>query len=396
MSTSKEPQLFILLLLASFASVSAVLFTPALPEMAKQFGITSAQAQLTMTTFLVGYAFGNLPYGPFSNRFGRKPAIYVGALLAVVGCLIILLAGVLDAFWLLLVGRFLSALGSSVGLKITFTMIGDVFSQTQASKKISYVMLSFAIAPGLAIALGGLLTNHFGWVSCFYFLTAYSLLLLALSTLLPETCQKQDMDALDGVKILTSLAQKLKNKKLVTCALLMGCATSFVYLFASEAPFIGIDKIGLSPDVYGILNFIPPVGMIIGSFFALRLAGKWEILPIMTLGIVIALLGAAAMFVLFLLDIVSLYTLFIPMPFIYVGLSLIFSNTSALAMSHAKNKSNASAVMNFINMGVSVAALLTLESLTSHKAYILPLFFLLLGGLMLVLHLSLLRSRTHN
>jgi|ERR1700722_16026643 len=393
-SHSQEPQLFILLLLASFASVSAVLYTPALPAMAESLKITNAQAQISMTAFLIGYAFGNLPYGPFSNRYGRKPAIYVGILIAIIGTLLILLAGALHSFLVLVIGRFIAALGSSVGLKITFTMIGDVYSQTKATKKISYVMLSFAIAPGLAIALGGLITNQFGWESCFYFLTVYSALLLLLSIRLPETGQEKDLEALNGTKIVTGLLKKLKNRDLVTCAIIMGCATSFVYLFASEAPFVGINHIGLRADTYGLLNFIPPVGMIIGSFFAHQLAGKKNILTIMVMGIGIALLGSIVMFISFLGGTINIWSLFIPMPFIYIGLSLIFSNASGLAMTGAKNKSNASAVMNFINMGTSVLALTTIESLPSHKVYVLPLFFLFLGCLMLILRFTFLRQVT--
>ena len=384
-SHSKEPQLFILLLLASFASVSAVLFTPALPELTKSLGVSSSQAQLSMTAFLIGYAFGSLPYGPFSNRYGRKPAIYVGILLAIIGSLLILMAGSLHSFWLLLGGRFLSALGSNVGLKITYTMIGDVYSQTKATKTISYIMLAFAIAPGLAIALGGLLTDQFGWTSCFYFLAAYSVLLLLLCIFLPETSHGIDPEALEPAKIKEGFLKKLKNKKLVTCAFIMGCATSFVYLFASEAPFIGIETLGLEADEYGALNFIPPIGMIIGSFFSYQLAGKKDILSIILLGIVISTLGAIAMLTLFLGGVINLWTLFIPMPFIYIGLSFIFSNASGLAMSHAQNKSNASAVMNFINMGVAVLSLVLIEALPTHQAYNLPLFFLILGIVMFVL-----------
>lgn len=393
---AKEPPLFILLLLASFASVSAVLFTPALPEIARNLGISSGQAQLSMTAFLIGYALGNLPYGPLSNRYGRKPTIYLGIIIAIVGTVLILIAGAFHAFWLLIFGRFLAALGSCVGLKITFTMIGDIYSQTQATKKISYIMLSFAIAPGLAIGLGGFLTSHFGWEGCFYFLTLYSIVLFGLSFLLPETQKEPDLEALNIAKIKTGFVQKLTNKRLVICALIMGCTTSFVYLFASEAPFIGIERIGLKVDEYGLLNFIPPIGMIIGSFFANQLAGKRENISILLLGILIALVCSIAMLLLFLSGFVTLWTLFVPMPFVYIGLSLIFSNASGLAMSQTKDKSNASAVMNFINMGVSVFSLLLIEALPIHETYTLPLFFLFLGVLMLTLWFAFTKTSSIN
>lgn len=389
MTKTKEPSLFILLLLVSFASISAVLFTPALPAISRLLGISNGQAQLTMSVFLIGYAIGNLPYGPLSNRYGRKPTVYIGTLLATFGSLLVVFAGKAQLFWLFIVGRFLMALGSSVGIKIAFTMIGDTYQQEKATKKISYLMLAFAIGPGLAIAFGGFLTDRFGWESCFYFLTGYSVFIFVLSLFLPETGPEPDLEALNLSKIKAGYAQKFKNKKLITCALLMGCGTSFVYLFASEAPFIGIGYIGLTPDIYGLLNFIPPVGMIIGSITSNFFAGNKEPLTLIRMGILISLAFSILMLILFLFNLVTSWSLFIPMPFLYIGLALIFSNSSSLAMTHAKNKSNASAVMNFVNMGVSVVTLFIVEALPSHPPYVMPLFFIGIAIAMVMLRMRL-------
>ncbi len=378
----REPSLFILLLLVSFASVSAVLFTPALPEISRDLGITTSQAQLTISLFLIGFALGSLPYGPISNRYGRKTATYIGLTLAMLGSLLIALS---HDYQLFLLGRFLTALGSSVGMKIAFTMIGDVYDGPAATKKISYMMLSFAIGPGAAIAIGGFLTTHFGWNSCFYFLIGYSLFMVFMTSLLPETIKERDMEALNFAKIKIGYLAKFKNKKLVTAALLMGGATSFVYLFASEAPFIAINQIGLSEESYGYLNFIPPIGMIAGTFLTNGLARR-ETLSVLLIGITISLGAAALMLALFLLGYLNRWTLFIPMPFLYIGLSLIYSNASATALSVAKNKSNASAVMNSISVATCVVILFAVQALNLRAAFVLPLGFLMVCLLMLPLH----------
>lgn len=387
----KAPPLFILLFLVSFASVSAVLFTPALPEITQKLGITISDAQLTMSLFLIGYALGNLPYGPLSNRFGRKPALFFGISLAIFGSLLILLAGAFQLFWLFVLARFLTALGSSAGLKVVFTMIGDVYEREKATKRISYCMLAFSMGPGLAIALGGFLTKQFGWESCFYFLTVYSIFLLILTFYLPETCKELDRDALQLKKIATGYLSKLKNKKLITCALLIGCGTAFAYLFASVAPFIGIKLIGLSPDTYGLLYFIPSSGMVIGSLLSLHFAGKANAFFLIWIGILIALSSSLVMFLLFLFKIITPFSLFLPMPFIFIGLSFIFANASSLALTHAKNKSNASAMMHFINIGTSVLTLFFVELIPFHQAFILPLFFIGISVILLFLRRRLVR-----
>src|SRR5580700_3998703 len=88
MQSNRHLPFFTLLLMISFASVNAVLFTPALPAIAHFFMLSNDQAQLTVSWFLVGYALGQLIYGPLANRFGRKPALYAGISLQIVSSLL--------------------------------------------------------------------------------------------------------------------------------------------------------------------------------------------------------------------------------------------------------------------------------------------------------------------
>lgn len=184
---SERPVLAILLFIVSFPSVLAVLYTPALPTIVQKMGISEAQAQATLSVFLIGYAIGVLPYGPLSNCFGRKKALYAGAWIALFGACLAIMATALSCFWMLILGRFITAFGCSAGLKIAFTIIGDLYEKKEATKKTSAIILAFAIAPNLAIAIGGFLTQFFGWKSCFYFMSLYCCLILFLATRLPET-----------------------------------------------------------------------------------------------------------------------------------------------------------------------------------------------------------------
>ena len=106
--------LLILLLLISFPSICALLFTPALPDLAQQYQLLDRQAQTAMSVFLVGYTFGMLPYGPIANRYGRKKALLSGLTLAWIGTMISLLS---DSFFIFCLGRFFQALGAAAGLK---------------------------------------------------------------------------------------------------------------------------------------------------------------------------------------------------------------------------------------------------------------------------------------
>ncbi len=382
---SKQPQFLILLLLVSFGSVGAVLFTPALPMITKFFHVTVGQAQMTITAYVIGYALGQLPYGPIANRFGRKKTLYIGISLAIAGSLLCALSAPLDSFVLLIAARFLQALGGCVGIKISFTMIGDVYKQTEATKKISQVMIAFAIMPGVAIAIGGWITQYINWESCFYLLALFGAFILWLSTRLPETAKSLNPNALNLTSILRGYSAKFMNQRLVISALMLGCGTAVVYVFAAKAPFIGISLIGLTPDVFGTYNLIPLVGMVLGSLASAKLAGRFSVSTLLISGIGACLLATFTMLIPFSLGIFTPWTLFFPMALIYLMEGVVYANASSFGMASAKNKSNGSAVLNFINLSTTAAAVLAAEFIYPESPLLLPLFFVVFFLLMILL-----------
>lgn len=380
------PKRFILFLLISFASVSAVLFTPALPDIARSFQVSEAIGQWTMTIFLIGYTLGQLPYGPISNQLGRKKAIYIGATLACLGSLICLFA---SSFALFCIGRFIQALGSAAGLKVSFTMIGDQHAGSKATRALSYVMLAFAIMPGVGTAIGGFLTVAYGWQGCFTFLSCYSVAIGLLCTLLPETSHKLDPTALEVGKIIKALGRQFKDPFLVWHALLMGMGTSLIYLFATVAPYISIEQLGLSPDQYGLWNLIPAGGMVIGLLSSAQLATRLAPRIAMLSGLLLSLIGAFLMGAFFSNGYVYPVTLFIPGLLLLVGDTIFFGSASGKALSEASDKSNASAVMQFINMGVATSFVLCTGIALPFAPLVLAAIFALISFLALGIWLKL-------
>src|SRR6202007_505242 len=78
-------ELLVLLgMLQAFAPLSIDMYLPAMPGMEKVFHASTAAVQLTMVTFLIGFAPGQSLYGPITDRFGRKPPLYVSLSLFIV------------------------------------------------------------------------------------------------------------------------------------------------------------------------------------------------------------------------------------------------------------------------------------------------------------------------
>ena len=389
MKTTQSISFLTLLLMISFASVNAVLFTPALPNIATFFHITDSMAQQTILWFLIGYALGQLIYGPLSSYFGRKKALYLGIGLQIISSLICILAGLLHEYLLLVTGRFLMAVGAGVGLKMCFTLVNENYEPKVASQKMAYLMLSFAITPGLSIALGGILNAHFGWMSCFYAGAFYGVILFWLITRLPTLQETLNPQAFQLNHLLHGYAIPLKNSKLVLGGVMMGSATSFIYVFSALAPFIAMNLMGMNSAQYGAANILPAIGLALGSIISAQLTKHRSLQFTMGIGMLISVIGVITMLILTILHTSALISLFIPMFIIYGGLSLIFANVSTLAMNQVQDKAHGSAVMNFINM--SMATVIVFGSgCFAINSLLLPIIFI---GLMVIMGLMFIAFR---
>jgi DHA1 family bicyclomycin/chloramphenicol resistance-like MFS transporter len=377
------------MLLFSFFSVAAVVYTPAYPELAKQLHLSNTQAQWIMTLFMLGGAFGRLPYGPLGNRLGRKKTLLIGLFVCLLGTVMILSA---QGYLFICLGRVIQALGAAVCLKIGYTMIGDVYTGIAATKLLAYANLFYAVLPGISTAISGALVSSYGWRGGFWFFLLFTLLVLILSCFLPETAKKIDPKALQIGKIACGYAEQLKNPDLLMWGSLMGLSTAILYMFAQQAPFIAIEEIGMSPLAYGSFYLIPAFGIVGGSVLTAWMAHRINTHQGMLLGILITLLGSLGLGLLIWWP--SVWTLFLPQLVIQFGDIVLYTNASSETLSRAQDKSNASAIVLFVNSLIAMVGTFLIGTLAPRSLASMPIAFLLIGGMMLVIWRKLLTSKT--
>lgn len=375
----KHAHLAILILLISFGSIGAVIYTPGLPQIASYFLITDNTAQATVSCYLIGYAVGQLLYGPLANRFGSRLTIKIGAVLAIVGSIGCIFSYYANSFSLLILSRCVMALGAACGLKMTFTVSSKLFSYEENARAMGLLTMAFAITPGLGVYLGSVLVSAFNWTGPFYLMTFYSWLIFILANKLPEVYSSKDYHALRLVSIYSNYAVQLKDKQIIFGGLVLGlCCTSIIYIFATVAPFIAMDKMRLDPLLFGVYNFAPSIGILGGSITS-SLVGK-VILPqkSLLLGLLIGMFGIIILaFALFCWPQAPI-SLFMPMIIVYFGLSFVFGNAGALTLQYASDKGSASAMMSFINMGSGVLMVTLIGFLDFSHLLILPLVYVIL------------------
>ncbi|NGX50491.1 MAG: Inner membrane transport protein YdhC [Chlamydiae bacterium] len=371
----KKPSLLTLIALISYGSIGAALFTPAITTIMEIFQLSSGVAQLVITIFLVGYSLGQLIYSPLAKRYGRKPALYIGISISLIGSALCALSGPLHSFSLLIFGRFIAALGSSAGLSLTFMIISDFYYEKDARKITAIAMLAFAVVPGVSIALGGFIVAFLGWESCFYFLILYGLFVLYLVLRLAETSSGRELEATRFTNLIRSYKRDFKNRKLLLYSFMIGATTAIIYIFAVTAPIIAIGMMGLTPDIFGLYSLIPAAGYFLGNILAASLVSRYEIQAVLKQGIALIGLGVLILFVIFYGGWAAPLTLFLPIFIIYLGIPLFYSNAAVLATYRTPDKLNASSIMSFINIGTAVLGVGVIGLLQMNPIYTMPALF---------------------
>ena len=160
------------------------MYLPAFPAIEASFGSGEGTAQITLASWFVGLAFGQITQGTLADRFGRRVPLLVGLGLYTVASMGCALAPTL---WVLTAMRSVAAFGGSAGMVIPRAVVRDMADGHAAAKLMSQLMLVMGVAPILAPTLGGAVLSVASWRVIFWFGAAYGLVSMALVLgVLPE------------------------------------------------------------------------------------------------------------------------------------------------------------------------------------------------------------------
>ncbi|MDC0535266.1 multidrug effflux MFS transporter [Francisellaceae bacterium] len=370
----KKPAMLTLIVLISLASIGSVLPTPALTDMAKSYGVLAYQTEWVISIFVFGYAISQIFYGPISNSIGRKNALYLGITVSLVGGLLCVFSNSLSS---MLFGRFIMALGAGCGLNMTFTIINDYYEPKEARKVIAYASSAFAILPGLAIFMGGLLTSYLNWRSCFVFLALFNLGALVLVKLLPETHHKNNRVKLSAKNIISQYYKAFSNSRIYVYTGLWGVSTAIIYTVSATASIIAVKKFGLSPANFSIMFLVVMVFYFCGNIITAKLGNHLTPRKLIKLGAFVSSIGAIILVVLNQYSVPNMYYFFIPLALVYLGLPLIFATASAQAMQQAEDKSTTSSIVSFMIMMIAFVSSSSVSGIDVGLYHDLPLIILL-------------------
>jgi DHA1 family bicyclomycin/chloramphenicol resistance-like MFS transporter len=327
---------------------------PALPNITAYFATTTEMSQLSVAINLAGIALFALIHGPVSDVYGRKNILlYTLVLYAgiTVACTFV------TSIEQLLVARFLQGCCGGATTVVGLAMVNDEFAGPHNTQILSRILLASVAASIVAPIIGGHLTVSFGWKSVFYFMAAYGVFCLAIIYFYyKDVCVHRRLYAPEGsrlrakliikfLQIFEGFSEMFRHRDFMYAVTIHGSLYCGKWIYATVAPFIFIQSMGLSPIVFGYYT-----AAIIGAFILCSLLTEFTIQKIGNYGVIqkgltIAFVGASLLL---------MVVLFYPnkpasiafAAAIYIGATAMLTPSGAtLAMDLSKKKGAAAAIL---------------------------------------------------
>jgi MFS transporter, DHA1 family, multidrug resistance protein len=340
---------FLLTAVVGLGALSIDMFLPSLPAIATAFAAPPSMVQLTVTLFLMAFAFSQLVYGPLSDRYGRRGVLLGGlALYAVAGLACAMAPGV----GVLVGARVLQALGGGTGPVVARAVVRDLYDRERAARVFSYMSMAQSLNPMLAPILGGYVHEAFGWRAIFWILATLGALFVVLMAVgVRETNVRRDPAALHPGQMGRNLAVLLGDRSYLGYVLVNALMFGGQFAFISGSSFVLIGVLGVSPSAFGLCFGGVAFGIMTGTFLSGRFGDRIGLDRTILLGTSLGATAGLALAALAWSGVLTVTAVIAPMYVFAVGLGLTLPNGMAGAIGPFPHMAGlAAAVAGFLQL----------------------------------------------
>ncbi len=367
------PGTFALTLLLSFLTalgpLSMDMYLPSLPDIARSLQAPVLNVQLTISSYLFGFAVGQIFYGPISDRLGRKPVLLVALVLyaaATVAC------ASAQSIHELIAARFIQALGGAGSIVLARAVVRDIYSGARAGRELSLMGSITAFAPIVAPVIGGVLQTVFGWRAIFVLLVVFAGVSgAAAAFLLPETLKESPAGRFSFAGMAELYRSVLVHRGFL--ANLGILTTTFVGLFAwvSGAPIVMQGSVyGLSPLVFGVTFAIGAAGYMVGAYISARIVIRLGLDRTMGIGCATLAIGGLTMAAVVALGLTNVLWFVGAMTIYLAGLGFALPTSMAGALTPFPDRAGtASSLMGFAQQSSAAIAAGCIGLYLGHSAW---------------------------
>ncbi len=316
--------------LTAIGPLTTDMYLPSLPDIVRQLSASTAQGQLTLSAYLVGFAAGQIFYGPVSDRHGRKVVI-VGAL--AIYALATLVCALSPSIEVLIAARAVQGFGGSGGTVLARAVVRDMHSGVRAGRELSVMASAMALAPVLAPLIGGSLQTAFGWRPVFATLMIVGVAaVVAVWLLLPETIERRAEEPFSLRSMAKSFGVLARSPVYLSYLGLGSLSYAGLFGWISGASFVLQNLYGLSAFQFGAVFGLGSIGYMTGSAISARVVHRLGLDGLIGLGAGALALGGLGMVVSVALGLTSALSLVLPAAVYLGGLGMVLSQAIAGAL----------------------------------------------------------------
>ena len=305
-------------------------YLPGLPELARDFGASPSAAQVTVTTYLLGLALGQLLSGPLSDVRGRRRPLVAGMAVFTLTTLACSVAPSLEA----LAGmRLVQGTSAAVGVAVGRAIVRDLYAGAAGARYLSRLMIVIGLAPILAPIVGGQLLRFTSWRGVFVALSLLGLALTGIGALLlPETLPRERRRAAGLGLTLRTFARLLRDRRFVGFVLILGLGGGAMIGYVAGSSFVLQEVYGASPQLFGVLFGLNAVFLVAGAQVNASLLTTRSPRSLLRVGLVMLVVAGVALVVVVSLPTAGLASVVAPLMLQMASWSFVQANALALAL----------------------------------------------------------------
>ncbi len=281
--------IFILGLLSMLMPLAIDMYLPSMPTIARDFGVTEGDVQMTLNSYLIGFAAGQLVYGPMADALGRKPVILGGTLifaLASAGCAMSQDIGTFIGM------RGLHGFAAAAASVVINALMRDMFTKDEFSRSMSFVVLVMTVAPLLAPIMGGMMMLWFSWHAIFWTIMIAALIAaLLVLFFIRETLPKERRQPFRLRIMLGQFVTLFRQKRVLCYMVASGFSFAGMFSFLSAGSFVYIQLYGLTELEFSYCFALNIVFLFIMTTINSRYVRRFGALNMLRTGLVVQLLA---------------------------------------------------------------------------------------------------------
>ena len=317
-------------LLSAVGPFAIDMYLPALPTIAADLHASTAATQMTLTVFFLSFGVCQIVYGPIADMVGRKPPLYVGLALFILGSIG---CAVAPSIGWLIACRVVQGIGAAAGSVIPRAIIRDLHTGIEAMRLMALVTLVFSVSPILAPLTGSGLIVLFGWRAVFVAVTVTAVAgLVMIVFALPETRPPRDRVGASLGNALIGFASLLRHKRFLGLTFISGLGMASFFAFLAGSSFVYIERFGLTPMQYSFAFSANAGGFIGASQFAAKLGARFGMARVVTAAISACAAFALILFAITVSGVESLTALVVLLFLAFACLGLVIPATMVLAL----------------------------------------------------------------